>query len=62
MRCEGIIGTIRPRVKADYQLALEAGKTILCILIPKQDEPYTITITALTFETAEVPALPPRRR
>jgi predicted HTH transcriptional regulator len=38
-RAQGIVRTIRPNVKAECLFALEAEKTILCILIPQQDEP-----------------------
>lgn len=38
-RAQGVVRTVRPDVKASYPLAIEQGKTVLCIQIPKQDEP-----------------------
>jgi predicted HTH transcriptional regulator len=38
-RAQGIVRSVRPDVTANYSLALEQGQTVLCIRIPKQDEP-----------------------
>jgi ATP-dependent DNA helicase RecG len=38
-RAQGIISTIRPQLRADILFAVENGKPVLAIRIPRQDEP-----------------------
>lgn len=38
-RAQGIVRAVRPDVQANYRLAIDQGKTVLCIDIPKQQEP-----------------------
>jgi predicted HTH transcriptional regulator len=38
-RAQGVVGTVRPSLRADILLAVENGSAVLAIRIPAQDEP-----------------------